>query len=212
LADTNKVIQTEYDYEPFGNTTTTGSANKNAYKFTAREDDGTGLYYYRARYYHPALGRFVSEDPIHVAEEVARSYQYVLNDPLTYSDPSGQSPVAIALLLLLEAKLHEHLAIKSEEVFPDFPDRDQDRERHCWVNCVSTRLHGGGVLPSSVASAAKELRDLTAGAIQGHLGRTAADSVRDMYANIYGQAAAVVIFRSCEEQCKECPVNRQSGQ
>jgi RHS repeat-associated protein len=64
LADTNKAIQTQYSYDPFGGTTSSGGGNKNTYKFTGREDDGTGLYYYRARYYHPALGRFVSEDPL----------------------------------------------------------------------------------------------------------------------------------------------------
>jgi RHS repeat-associated protein len=88
LADTNKVIQTEYDYEPFGNTTTTGSANKNSYKFTAREDDGTGLYYYRARYYHPALGRFVSEDLLEFVNG-PNLYSYVENNPMTYVDSLG---------------------------------------------------------------------------------------------------------------------------
>ncbi len=58
LTDTGRVIQTEYDYEPFGATTSTGTGNKNSYKFTAREDDGTGMYYYRARYYHPGLGGY----------------------------------------------------------------------------------------------------------------------------------------------------------
>jgi RHS repeat-associated protein len=88
LADTNKVIQTEYDYEPFGTTTTTGSANKNAYKFTAREEDGTGLYYYRARYYHPVLGRFVGEDPIDLVV-LANRYLYAGDDPVNYFDPLG---------------------------------------------------------------------------------------------------------------------------
>jgi RHS repeat-associated protein len=33
-------------------------------QFTGRENDGTGLYYHRARYYDPGRGRLVSEDPI----------------------------------------------------------------------------------------------------------------------------------------------------
>jgi RHS repeat-associated protein len=64
LTDSAGLVQNEYTYEPFGKTTTTGVASTNAFKYTGREDDGTGLYYYRARYYHPALQRFVSEDPI----------------------------------------------------------------------------------------------------------------------------------------------------
>jgi RHS repeat-associated protein len=88
LADTNKVIQTEYDYEPFGTTTTTGTGNKNSYKFTAREDDATGLYYYRARYYHPALGRFVSEDPFGRGTG-ANLFAYVRSRPTDRRDPFG---------------------------------------------------------------------------------------------------------------------------
>jgi RHS repeat-associated protein len=64
LADSAGIIQTEYTYDPFGNTTATGVANTNAYQYTARENDGTGLYYYRARYYYPSLQRFTGEDPI----------------------------------------------------------------------------------------------------------------------------------------------------
>jgi RHS repeat-associated protein len=93
LTDTGRVITTEYDYEPFGATTTTGAANKNAYKFTAREDDSTGLYYYRARYYHPALGRFVSEDPMQYFGGDFNLYAYVWNDPMVSIDPIGLAGV-----------------------------------------------------------------------------------------------------------------------
>jgi RHS repeat-associated protein len=89
LTDTNKAIQTEYDYEPFGATSTTGAGNKNSYKFTAREDDGTGLYYYRVRYYHPVLGRFVSEDPIQFVSGDVNFYAYVFSAPIDHKDPSG---------------------------------------------------------------------------------------------------------------------------
>jgi len=34
------------------------------FTYTAREQEETGLYYYRARYYQPGIGRFISEDPI----------------------------------------------------------------------------------------------------------------------------------------------------
>lgn len=57
-------IQTQYTYDPFGNTASSGTQSTNASQYTGRENDGTGLYYYRARYYSPALQRFISEDPI----------------------------------------------------------------------------------------------------------------------------------------------------
>src|SRR5581483_9825432 len=64
LADATGAVQTQYTYEPFGNTTSSGAASTNAFQYTGRENDGCGLYYYRARYYHPGLQRFVREDPI----------------------------------------------------------------------------------------------------------------------------------------------------
>jgi RHS repeat-associated protein len=64
LTDASGTVQTEYIYEPFGKTSSTGASNISSYQYTGRENDGTGLYYYRARYYHPGLQRFISEDPI----------------------------------------------------------------------------------------------------------------------------------------------------
>ena len=54
--------ETDYTYEPFGNTSSGGAASSNPSQYTGRENDGTGLYYYRARYYSPKLQRFISED------------------------------------------------------------------------------------------------------------------------------------------------------
>ena len=56
LVDGSGSIQTQYTYEAFGQTTTTGSASTNQRQYTGRENDGTGLYFYRARYYNPAIG------------------------------------------------------------------------------------------------------------------------------------------------------------
>jgi YD repeat-containing protein len=61
LANSAGVIVTQYVYDPFGNTTSYGSANSNVFQYTGRENDGNGLYSYRARYYAPTFGRFISE-------------------------------------------------------------------------------------------------------------------------------------------------------
>jgi len=81
-------VQTTYSYEAFGKTTVTGSSS-NPFQYTGRENDGTGLYYYRARYYAPQLQRFLSEDPIRMEEEDGNLYQYVRNQPLIFIDPTG---------------------------------------------------------------------------------------------------------------------------
>lgn len=63
------------------------------YRFTSQELDAeTGLYYYGARYYNPALARFVSPDPIEMRLEDPQTlnrYAYARNNPVFYNDPSG---------------------------------------------------------------------------------------------------------------------------
>jgi RHS repeat-associated protein len=86
-----RVVQTSYTFDPFGLTTATGTTSSNPSKFTAREDDGSGLYYYRARYYYPALQRFASEDPSGFDGGI-NYYEYVGNDPINGIDPLGLSP------------------------------------------------------------------------------------------------------------------------
>src|SRR5438876_37924 len=64
VANGSGTLQTHYTFEPFGATTVSGATSTNAAQFTGRENDGTGLYFYRARYYHPQLQRFIAEDPM----------------------------------------------------------------------------------------------------------------------------------------------------
>jgi RHS repeat-associated protein len=89
LVDSAGAIQTQYTYEPFGNTTPSGTPSTNSYQYTGRENDGTGLYYYRARYYDPQIGRFVSEDPLGFDGDGPNFYAYAGNDPIDNADPSG---------------------------------------------------------------------------------------------------------------------------
>ena len=63
LSNAQGVSATTYAYEPFGKPTVMGTSS-NAFQFTGREYDGTGLYFYRARYLNPGVERFISEDPI----------------------------------------------------------------------------------------------------------------------------------------------------
>ena len=62
-ASDTQAIDNYYAYTPYGETTALGPDGGNASQYTARENDGTGLYYYRARYYDPVLKRFIAEDP-----------------------------------------------------------------------------------------------------------------------------------------------------
>ena len=95
LTDGSGVVQTEYTYEPSGGTTTSGAATGNTLAFTGREADGTGLYYFRARYYDPRVQRFASEDPIGFEAGDANLHSYVFNDPIDLTDPLGEFVVYV---------------------------------------------------------------------------------------------------------------------
>ena len=80
----------QYAYEPFGNTTVTSGSSTNSYEYTGRENDGAGLYFYRARYFNPSMQRFISEDPLQFGANSVNFYEYTYDSPLDYKDPSGK--------------------------------------------------------------------------------------------------------------------------
>ena len=103
LTNASKSIAEAYDYDAYGNTlifsaagsggnwfadnATTTDSPKCRYLFTGREyDSETGIYWYRARYYLPQLGRFQSRDFVVVELD---GYRYVLSSPSRLSDPYG---------------------------------------------------------------------------------------------------------------------------
>jgi len=89
LTDPTGAVAATYTYDSFGfMRESTGSAT-NWFRYTARQfDSSTALYYYRARYYDPMTGRFLSEDPIGFKGGINK-YIYVRNDPVASNDPTG---------------------------------------------------------------------------------------------------------------------------
>jgi RHS repeat-associated protein len=100
LLDEKGDIAGRWSYEPFGELVETEgrgeSALPGAKGFAGRDfDSETGLYYFRARYYDPSLGRFTTPDPIsgRLSEPASfHPYQFAFNNPLKFSDPSGMIP------------------------------------------------------------------------------------------------------------------------
>ncbi|RDD80981.1 Rhs family protein [Dyella tabacisoli] len=99
LTDSTGATREQYSYDPYGNVTlsdtTTGFTNP--YQYTGREADTTGLYYYRARYYSPLMGGFISEDPARFYGGQPSFYAYVRGNPLNYIDPLGLWSLTIEL-------------------------------------------------------------------------------------------------------------------
>jgi RHS repeat-associated protein len=77
-------------YGPFGDTLTSIVVlNNNSLHSTGREHDpDSGLYYYRAKYYDPTIGRFLTEDPKGFKAGVS-FYAYCKNNPINANDPTG---------------------------------------------------------------------------------------------------------------------------
>jgi RHS repeat-associated protein len=77
-------------YDSFGRIVSQTNPIELRFAYTGREWDGeTGQYYYRARYYDPADGRFISEDPIGFRGNDLNLSRYVGNSPTIFTDSSG---------------------------------------------------------------------------------------------------------------------------
>jgi len=91
LSDATGTMVQTYGYDAFGNVTVSGSGNvAQPFMFTGREYDAeTSMYFYRARYYDPVVGRFVTKDPIGFAGGDVNLYNYVDGNAVNDTDPEG---------------------------------------------------------------------------------------------------------------------------
>jgi RHS repeat-associated protein len=95
LSSSGGSLSNTYAYDSFGNLATSSGTVTNPFQYTGRDyDPETGLRYYRARYYDPSAGRFISEDPIKFFGGM-NFYVYAGDSPTGFSDPSGLRRVPI---------------------------------------------------------------------------------------------------------------------
>ena len=107
VLDANGAVQERYLYDPYGKrrvysagwTPRSATQVHNDYGYTGRtHDQATGLLYYRNRWYHPALGRFLTYDPIGLWGDPGNwgsGYGYVASSTSNFNDPFGLFTVVV---------------------------------------------------------------------------------------------------------------------
>jgi RHS repeat-associated protein len=137
LSNAAGALAQTYTYDSFGNQTASSGSLTNFLRYTAREfDTETDLYYYRARYYEPFTGRFLTEDPTQFLAGT-NLYEYVRNSPVRLLDPYGLFSWCFSCTLD-QFHIDAHNPLEQGQTLP-----------HLWCDL----LHGFGCQPSTSAGA-----------------------------------------------------------
>lgn len=95
VTDKNKAVVWEGHRKPFGETEVTVATIEQPFRFPGQYyDSETGLHYNLMRDYDPRLGRYVQSDPIGLVGGL-NTYGYAYQNPLAYTDPTGETAIAI---------------------------------------------------------------------------------------------------------------------
>ena len=131
LTDAFGLPAAAYAYDPWGNALLTVPdkvGERNKFRYTQQAlDPGTGLYYLRARYYDPVVGRFLNRDSNGGDAVIPLSrnrYTYGLSNPLRYSDPTGFTAQDTA-----SQSLTASIAVQSSSLIQDVSDNIQALEQ-----------------------------------------------------------------------------------
>ncbi|HLC55758.1 MAG TPA: RHS repeat-associated core domain-containing protein [Candidatus Nanoarchaeia archaeon] len=150
--DSSGTIEFKANYLPFGKELSFSSTGKEKYGFTGKEYDAeNSLNYFNARYYNPSNGKFISVDSIFKPSE--GGYQYVRNNPLTITDPSGKD----APKLNLPKNLPNF--IKDNPLYQEWQriKKEEERQEKENTEAITNAINEPGYVSEGLRSLAQEL-------------------------------------------------------
>ena len=209
LSNSAGSIANTYTYDSFGKLTASTGSLINPLRYTARESDTeTGLYFYRARYYDPATGRFLSADPLGFFAGI-NFYSYAKSSPTRFIDPRGTDIQEIfndiynvGLAFAINARILANVSLSGAEQWV----RDQglpasalhngagDAFRHCLWSCLMARNIGA----RNAALIADEHEN--AGRREG---QPSDEEAMDRANNVVGRVCAAKSPKPCREACTD---------
>ena len=182
----NREVVERYRYSPYGETTvlTPGftpkddSTLENEYTYTGRRLDPSGLMYFRARYYSPQLGQFISRDPLGYVDGMSQYRGYFVPGAV---DPTGLSPFSVLAKQIAKQGIKQGLKSfakkiarqrlkqmtkkEAKEFARELAEILDTLDSSWWEVClefvpVAGDLYGGGKLAIKVRKAYDKLQDL----------------------------------------------------
>ena len=146
MTDSGGNVVKSYTYKSFGEIYSESGTLVQPFTFTGREyDPESGLYYYRARYYDPRAGTFLTRDPIGFAGGDVNLYRYVQNNSVNWMDPLGlkfpgikiEAGIFVALagagLIIAEAPLIGGVLIGAGAVLAIWGAIEEPRDAEEWA-------------------------------------------------------------------------------
>ncbi len=153
LTDANGVVVDKRTFDSFGRVLSeTNPSVSFRYGYTGRERDlESGLSYYRARYYDPQVGRFISVDPLGFGAGDTNLYRYVGNSSTLATDPSGEFAWFVWGGLALAGAL---IGLATDSVVQSARKADNPKYEYNKVEAAVSAITGAVLTPLAVAAAA----------------------------------------------------------
>ncbi|WP_370623539.1 peroxidase family protein [cf. Phormidesmis sp. LEGE 11477] len=184
LIDSDGEVLNHIVYDSYGQVSSETNADVDfRFGYTGRErDEETGLYYYRARYFDPAPGTFVSTDPLGFDAGDSNIYRYVFNSPTNYTDPSGEVAFTTVAAVVIVGGILVNLFVPPPPAQAPTHCDDIHEDEYFWQRIGVGVLVGGGIergFSSGASGLASSADDLLRGT--GHLLDDAARSLDELF-------------------------------